>query len=188
MTFALQKLLSTDGKPAHFLAVDIDGDLVQRALEKESSEICGGGEIAFRRLDITDADGQATCLEYAKKSRGDHPRYDVAFCLSVTMWIHLNHGDDGLDRFLRFVASACDRLLVEPQPWTCYTKAARRLRRAGGDHSFERLDGLRVRGAGVVEKHIDRVLTSDDCGLVRCDTFGLTPWKRSIVLYKRPSV
>jgi hypothetical protein len=45
--------------------------------------------------------------------------------ISVTMWIHLNHGDDGLSRFLEVVASYTHYLLLEPQPWKCYQTAAR---------------------------------------------------------------
>jgi hypothetical protein len=36
------------------------------------------------------------------------------------MWIHLNHGDDGLWAFLEQVSSMTDHLIVEPQPWKCY--------------------------------------------------------------------
>ena len=44
---------------------------------------------------------------------------------SVTMWIHLHHGDEGLERFLRLVSEVGEFILLEPQPWKCYQTAAR---------------------------------------------------------------
>jgi hypothetical protein len=41
------------------------------------------------------------------------------------MWIHLNHGDEGLTKFLEVVASYSKYILLEPQPWKCYQTAAR---------------------------------------------------------------
>ncbi len=41
------------------------------------------------------------------------------------MWIHLNHGDEGLTKFLEVVARYSDYILLEPQPWKCYQTAAR---------------------------------------------------------------
>ena len=39
---------------------------------------------------------------------------------SVTMWVHLNHGDTGLARFLSLLAARARWVLLEPQPWKCY--------------------------------------------------------------------
>jgi Bicoid-interacting protein 3 (Bin3) len=48
-------------------------------------------------------------------------RFDLVIGLSLTMWIHLRQGDDGLFDFLSSVASLTDRLVIEPQPWKCCT-------------------------------------------------------------------
>ena len=45
------------------------------------------------------------------------------------MWIHLHHGDAGLQRFLKRVCALCDHLLIEPQPWKCYRSCVKRWRK-----------------------------------------------------------
>uniref|UniRef100_A0A0G4HQ79 RNA methyltransferase n=1 Tax=Chromera velia CCMP2878 TaxID=1169474 RepID=A0A0G4HQ79_9ALVE len=52
--------------------------------------------------------------------------YDVILLLSVTKWVHLHHGDDGITALFE----KCHRLLrpggvlvVEPQKWKCYGSA-----------------------------------------------------------------
>ena len=49
-------------------------------------------------------------------NRHNRLKFDVIFCFSVSMWIHLNHGDEGLSRFFQNVQKYCDQLfLFEPQ-------------------------------------------------------------------------
>lgn len=54
-------------------------------------------------------------------------KFSIVFCFSVTMWIHLNHGDSGLYEFLRKIVALGKYLVLENQPWRCYRKAQRRM-------------------------------------------------------------
>lgn len=109
----------------------------------------------------------------------DLTRYDITFCFSVTLWIHLNNGDSGLEQFLSSISSSTTYLLLETQPWKCYRTAARRAKRAG-QPPYPLYDSLKIRGN--VTEYIDRFIT-DKCGMRKVKELGITDWGRKIVLY-----
>ncbi|XP_059634936.1 probable RNA methyltransferase At5g51130 [Cornus florida] len=54
--------------------------------------------------------------------------YDTILCLSVTKWIHLNWGDDGLITLFANIWRLLQQggiLILEPQPWNSYSKNRR---------------------------------------------------------------
>ncbi|XP_078621804.1 pre-miRNA 5'-monophosphate methyltransferase-like [Branchiostoma floridae x Branchiostoma japonicum] len=159
----------------HMLGCDIDSVLIQRAVENNPHP----DHLTFQTLDyMIPEQRQETLGSYLQ--RFGRAKFDVTFCFSVTMWIHLQNGDSGLMEFLRSVSGWTRFLLLEPQPWKCYRSAGRRLRKLGRDE-FPRLKTLRIRGD--VEREIDRCLT-EGCGMTRVGGFGETQWGRKLVLYR----
>jgi len=58
----------------------------------------------------------------------DAEAYDVVIAFSLSKWIHLNSGDEGLKQFFHRVHSVLNpggSFVFEPQPWDSYAKARR---------------------------------------------------------------
>ena len=107
-------------------------------------------------------------------------QFDVIFCFSVTMWIHLNHGDAGLEQFFRTAKKWCKYLVLEPQPWKCYRTASRRMRRAN-QPDFEYLDKIKHQCDKLMPYIIEQCT---NVGFQVTRIFGETGWKRQIILFK----
>ena len=104
----------------------------------------------------------------------------VIFCFSVTLWIHINHGDEGLRTFLTTLSESCQYLVLETQPWKCYRTAARRAKRAN-QPPFPFYDKLTIRSN--VTEYIDNYLV-EKCNMCQVEHLGSTDWSRDIILYK----
>ncbi|NXP47150.1 BN3D2 methyltransferase, partial [Heliornis fulica] len=166
------------GQDLNLLCCDIDPVLIERAQQFSPFP----ASISFARLDIMDTSAREPFLSSYLRRFG-RSTFDIGFCMSVTMWIHLNHGDSGLIEFLSFLSSWCKYLLIEPQPWKCYRAAARRLRKLGR-RDFEHFRSLAING-DMVER-ITRILTKD-CAMELMCCFGSTSWDRSLLLFKSNS-
>lgn len=151
------------------LAIDIDPKLIASACETASSFI------EYKTANIMDDEGRNIIQKYLEK----HKRqcFDLTFCFSVTMWIHLNNGDEGLLDFLKYIQSISTTCIIEPQIWKCYRSAQRRLKRAGS--SFEKYFLLKIR------KNVVSVIESTMLEGNFSKTFEstLTAWDRKIQCY-----
>lgn len=161
----------------HFLCCDIDPDLISRAKTGNPFP----DSITFSSLDIMDPSSLDILQKFLEKF--GQARFDIGFCMSITMWIHLNHGDHGLVDFLKKLTTLCDYLLVEPQPWKCYRSAARRLRKLGRQ-DFDHFHTLAIRGD--MTEEIINILTRH-CNSQLVHRFGNTTWDRSLLLFKNRS-
>ncbi|KAM4613927.1 pre-miRNA 5'-monophosphate methyltransferase [Polymixia lowei] len=160
----------------HLLGFDLDDNLIQRAQQSNPLP----QNISFIPLDITkDTASQSHLEDYLKRHGCSH--FHVCFCLAVTMWVHLNHGDSALLEFLSRLASVSQHLLLEAQPWKCYRSAARRLRKLGLS-KFDHFKTLEIRGdmAEHAREHLER-----RCGMELLQSFGSTAWDRKLLLFKR---
>ncbi|XP_069762753.1 pre-miRNA 5'-monophosphate methyltransferase [Narcine bancroftii] len=176
---AIYKHLCEMKQNLKLLSCDIDADLIQRATESNPY----AESILYVTLDIMDpASREAVLKPYLDKWHCTS--FDICFCMSVTMWIHLHHGDQGLLDFLLCLSRLCKTLLIEPQPWKCYRSAARRLRKLGKS-KFDHFKTLSIKG-DVAQKIHEFLITDCNMELVQC--FGNTNWNRSLLLFKKCSL
>ncbi|XP_045766803.1 probable RNA methyltransferase CG11342 [Maniola jurtina] len=152
------------------LAIDIDPTLIERA--KEGNDIC---DITFITCDIVSDAGRKLVQDYKETQKKQ--MFDVIFCFSITMWIHINNGDEKLIELLNFLKGNTRSLIIEPQPWKCYKNAQRRMKRSGKD--FELFESLKIRDN--VDKKIEEILNKNNHTKVY--ESPLSSWNRKILSY-----
>ncbi|CDW52738.1 7SK snRNA methylphosphate capping enzyme [Trichuris trichiura] len=94
------------------------------------------------------------------------PEYDTIIAFSITKWVHLNWGDDGLKRFFKRVyrnLKPGGRFLLEPQPFSSYKK-----RKAICPEMLENYNKISFH-----PDHFDQYLKSEEVGFVSSTTVGI---------------
>merc|ERR550534_1122506 len=177
LTCALHNRLRHDGIEAHTFGVDLDPLLVQRAVEANASL---HPKLSFAPLDLLGPEEEVDRVLQGFLDQHGRKDFDLICVFSVTMWVHLHHGDLGLRSMLHKLAKLSRRLLVEPQPWKCYKTAERRAKRAG-EEPFPALKGLEIRGPGVEQGVLDMC---KEAGMEVEEEYGETKWSRRVVLMK----
>ncbi|XP_036414923.1 pre-miRNA 5'-monophosphate methyltransferase [Colossoma macropomum] len=170
-----QPLESDSPRSVHLLGFDLDRDLILRAQNCNPFP----QNIQFIPLDITQESSHTELTSYVEKFGCS--RFHLCTCFAVTMWVHLNHGDAAFLALLSRLASLCEYLLLEVQPWKCYRSAARRLRKLGRS-DFDHFKTLAIRGdmAAHAKGHLEK-----QCSMELTQSFGNTSWDRSLLLFKR---
>jgi hypothetical protein len=79
------------------LGVDVDSELIRRGNDKAKSRGLSAA-VQFEVCDLS-VPGDDALQRYL--SAAGATQFSCIFCFSMTMWIHLNNGDDGLKQFLR---------------------------------------------------------------------------------------
>ncbi|XP_055713560.1 probable RNA methyltransferase CG11342 [Phlebotomus papatasi] len=154
------------------LGIDIDPVLIERAQEDNAHP----SNIKYLNLDFMK---DTKCIgEYL--SCHSRTNFDVVLCLSITMWIHLNHGDEGLKMFLKRASTLSDLVVIEPQPWKCYRTAVRRMTKAKKHFpqfpKLELCDGVDVAISEFLE---------NECQVGKIYESAETKWKRRINIYRK---
>ncbi len=114
------------------LGVDIDSSLIDLAVNKYVNDETKS-HTTFKALNFMDS---ASVKEYFDSYFVEQniSGFNFASMFSITMWIHLNHNDEGLKQFIAqgvALLSPLGSILVEPQPWKCYKAANKRCRKLG---------------------------------------------------------
>lgn len=105
------------------VGVDLDDELIQRANTKYKDN----SSLHFATIDVME---EGSLMNFI--STLEIKSFALVSCFSITMWIHMNHGDEGLMKFLHLMGSVSScSVLLEPQLWKSYRKANERCRRRG---------------------------------------------------------
>lgn len=123
-------------------------------------------------------------LESEEQLQVEQPQYDTILCLSVTKWIHLNWGDNGLRQaFKRMYAQLKPGgiLILEPQSWDSYKRKK----------SLTETIWQNYRKIQLFPHHFDRYLLSSEVGFSRCQTLAVVNhqhkgFRRAIKVFKKP--
>ncbi|CAH0557136.1 unnamed protein product [Brassicogethes aeneus] len=152
------------------LGIDIDPELIKRA--KESYEC---NNIQFKTMNIMEE--SSDLKDFLDKHSID--QFTTTFCFSVTMWIHLNYGDDGLKKFLWNLSKLSKILVIEPQPYKCYKEAVKRLKSSKEEFSF--FKDLKIRQT--VEEVIEKYLLNH-CHMTKIYESERISWGRKLLCFK----
>lgn len=159
----------------HILGIDLDPVLIARAVEENKFS----PNVTYKCVNYM-SDRENTVSLYLKQCNRDY--FDCIFCFSVTMWIHLNYGDEGLKQFLISVSMQSNLVVIEPQPWKCYRSAVRRMKRSGGD--FPEFANLKMRE---LVADIENIFLSE-CNFIRLEKGNpCTGWGRELLFFKKVS-
>lgn len=156
-------------------AIDIDPTLIKRATEINIDK-----SVTFKCLDIMDNLQKNEISSYLEARLIQ--QFSITFCFSITMWIHLNHGDGGLKTFLKYITSISEILVIEPQPWKCYKTAVRRMKQQ--HFSFHYFDESKIQHD--VERKIEQFIL-EECNLIKIFESERTKWNRKIMVFKQQS-
>ncbi|KAF4519869.1 hypothetical protein B566_EDAN005207 [Ephemera danica] len=175
-----QLLLRDEGSSSpklRTLGIDVDPVLIKRAQESNSKS----ESIEFVTADVTSEAAESILQDFLLRS--STPSFGIVFLMSVTMWIHLVHGDEALRLLLIRCAQLSNRWLVlEPQPWSCYRSAQRRLVRSGAS-GFPLYSSLAIKGPELLT-FMHKVLT-EECGFTRIHQTQPSSWSRTVSFYER---
>lgn len=153
--------------------VDIDEVLIHRSRVK--SESAGHNDLQFLTCNVMVPEQLIIALD-------PYGTFDLVTLFSITMWIHLNYGNDGLSGFLASMANKTSgALLVEPQDTKSYKTAAKRCRKLGIGAPHQKLDHDIIDGIG---DHISAILTAQ-FGERVAQKLGNELWGRSLLLFTR---
>jgi len=165
------KELCDEGIEVIAIGVDIDGTLIERACQKVSSN----KYVEFFQCDVM---SNESCIDEIMNER-NIMSFDVVSLFSITMWIHLINGDDGLTKFLGQTSILTKGVLViEPQNSSSYKTARKRCRRLGIDtkNYFKTVTGQDI------ENRI-REIIQENGTLKNYFAFGKDSWNRLLQGY-----
>jgi len=156
------------------VGIDLDEVLIERAKEKFKDEC----DMNFCVVDCMRPGAVDECLQSLQVVS-----FSLVCAFSITMWIHMNHSDEGLLFFLKMLYQVCaGAVLVEPQKWKSYRNAMQRCRRRG----IQVLPHYQDLAITDVEGECTRMYV-EECGMKLGWTATSEGWGRELLLFCKHS-
>ena len=124
----LRALRATTFRHEDFVAVAAAA-VAAAAASPAEGEVEGEGEGEGEEEEEEDGDEEQGPKGGGGAGEEEEQLFGAALCLSVTKWIHLAHGDPGIERLFLRLSRCLSRgahLVLEPQPWRSYQRAVRK--------------------------------------------------------------
>ena len=165
-------------KKVYLLGVDLDNELIEEAKKRTGEMNDENFVIEYQTVNIMSSEFYTTINNYFERHKLK-PKFSLILCFSLTMWIHLNYGDDGFNDFLDYLGNNCKYLMVEPQPFRKYMHANKRMRIAGKEE-FKYYYKIKIKN---IDDYIIKYL-DDNCEMSLVKHLGVTHWSRNIYLFQ----
>ncbi len=180
LTLALHSLVQTvdtsRSKDWYSLGLELDPQLVDVA--RSACQDSTSHNVKFECCNLLVGGGERRMMEFTEMHGRTGIQIVTAFAL--TMWLHINAGDEGLRKALRSWGRVADVLIVEPQNWHSYKNARDRPRKRGL-LPFAHWPLLSWRKTVVSD--IKNFLLNE-CGFHSCSTCGTTvDWGREVLVF-----
>ncbi|XP_058454126.1 probable RNA methyltransferase CG11342 [Malaya genurostris] len=145
----IRSMTADSARNCRMLGVDIDTDLVRRATDEYRS-VEG---LKFIQANIYNVSmGNDNSISNYMRETGVE-QFDIVFCFSSLMYVHLNYGDYGLQEVLQYLCARANVLVVELHSWPKYRDHVKKMRKRDG--AYPKYDRLNWRGSnGKLEEYI----------------------------------
>ncbi|XP_064610400.1 7SK snRNA methylphosphate capping enzyme-like [Liolophura sinensis] len=123
-------------------------------------------------------------LEFDELLDVQKEEYDVIMALSITKWIHLNFGDDGMKRFFKRIFKQLrpgGRLILEPQAWPSYKKKKKLT-----DEIFRNFQSIRFKPDQFTDYLLSREVGFSTCEALDVPYNKSAGFRRPIQLFTKP--
>lgn len=171
LTEAFNKFLLENGNENRIIGIDIDPMLIERAKAQYNNYL------EFFCIDIMSTVGYDFIKTFLNNL--NLKKFQIVTCFSISMWIHLNHGDAGLITFLERVSELSELLVIEAQPWKCYRNAVKRMKKS--ENSFPHFKNLKMRGN--VVKDLENIIINK-CKRIKIHETADTKWGRKTLFFR----
>jgi len=188
------------GLDVRLLGIDVDAALIRRArvaadttaasttatAQFHTYDVCDAKDVLHIQAALNELRGSNINSNETIDSGGRHhtpSSSDITFVFGITMWIHLHHGDLGLQKVLTALASMTSTtMVVEIHPWKNYKSAIKRIKKQSLPIPCC-WNTIQHRGPNGPEHFIQQIMLQN--GWTLKYDFGKTGWKREIHSYER---